>query len=186
MREAEVAVSETAMEAMGVDELLSLTRDAGLRIVEELVCRGNGAVLQIDVSERIDEERLSILDCVDGWNHVVERDSSHLYVISFTAPKLPESLEETSTGLIGSCDPEIDDSDATLSLVGSHDAISGQLSGFDEGGVSPTLQRISGYEGQRLPLMNYPPASEKLFKQPGTWDFTRYLRKPLPMILQPN
>lgn len=148
MREAEVSVSDAELRRMGVEELLALTREAGLRSVEELACRGNGGVLQVEVERRIDDERGAAVDCVDQWNHVAERDDSHLYVVSFTATELPESLGETAAELVGTCDPEVDESGATMSLVGPHDAISGQISEYEEAGVSPALQRIGGYDGQ--------------------------------------
>ncbi|MEF8825536.1 MAG: helix-turn-helix domain-containing protein [Halapricum sp.] len=152
MREAEVSVTDTDLAAMGVDDLLSLTREAGLRTVEELACRGNGAVLQVEVETRIDEERLTALECVDEWNLVAERDDSQLYVISFTAPELPASLEETAADLIGACDPEVDGRGATMSLAGPHEAISGRIREYEEAGVSPDLRRIGGYEGPDYPL----------------------------------
>ena len=152
MREAEVSVTDTEFRSMGIGELLSLTREAGLRTVEELACRGNGAVLQVEVETRIDEERLTALDCVDRWNHVAERADSQLYVVSFTAPGLPESLEETAADLVGTCDPEVDDRGATMSLVGPHEAISGQISEYEDAGVSPNLRRIGGYDGPDYPL----------------------------------
>ncbi|NHN41288.1 helix-turn-helix domain-containing protein [Halorubellus sp. JP-L1] len=152
MREAEVSVSETAFEAMGVDELVSLTREAGHRTVEELACHGNGAVVQVEVESRLDEDRLTALDCVDKWNHVAARDDSHVYVISFTAPDLPETLADTADDLVGTCDPEVDDSGATMSLVGPHAAIAGQLSEYERAGVSPQLRRIGRYEGPDHPL----------------------------------
>ena len=152
MREAELSVSDTDLEAMGVDGLLSLAQEAGLLNVEELACRGNGAVLQVEVERRIDEERLTVLDCVDEWNHVAERTDSHVYVISFTAPELPERLEETAADLVGTCDPDVDDRGATMSLVGPHEAISGQIGEYEKAGVSPTLERIGGYQGPNYPL----------------------------------
>ncbi|MDX1744686.1 MAG: helix-turn-helix domain-containing protein [Halobacteriales archaeon] len=152
MREAEVSVSDTDLEAMGVDGLLSLAQETGLLNIEELACRGNGAVLQVEVETRIDEERLAALDPVDEWNHVAERTDSQVYVISFTAPDLPESLEETAADLVGTCDPDVDDRGATMSLVGPHDAISGQIDEYEKAGVSPTLQRIGGYRGPDYPL----------------------------------
>lgn len=152
MREAEVSVSDTDLEAMGVDGLLSLAQEAGLLNVEELSCRGNGAVLQVEVEKKIDEERLTKLDCVDEWNHVAERNDSHVYVLSFTAPDLPESLEEMAADLFGTCDPEVKDGGATMSLVGPHEAISGQIGEYKQAGVSPSLQRIGGYEGPEYPL----------------------------------
>jgi len=152
MREAEVSVSETALEAMGVGELLSLAREAGLGTVEELACHGNGAVLQVDVESRLDEDRLRALDCVDRWNHVAARDGSQVYVISFTAPDLPETLADTADDLVGTCDPEVDDRGATMSLVGPHAAIAGQINGYESAGVSPQLRRLGRYEGPDHPL----------------------------------
>lgn len=152
MREAEVDVTDAELEAMGVERLLSLIRTAGLRTVEELTCRGNGAVLQVEVGTRVDEERLAALDCVDRWNHVAEREGSHLYVISFTAPDLPESLAETADDLVGTCDPEVDDRGATMSLVGPQETIADQLSEYERAGVSPDLRRLGGYDGPDSPL----------------------------------
>jgi DNA-binding CsgD family transcriptional regulator len=152
MREAEVSVTDTELESMGVDELLSLTRESGLRTVDELACHGTGAILQVELETRLDEERLTALECVDQWKYITERDDSHLYVISFTAPELPESLEKTADDLIGTCDPNIDDRSATMSLVGPHAAISGQLQEYEKAGISPNLQRIGRYDGPDYPL----------------------------------
>ena len=78
---------------------------------------------------------------------MAERDDSRLYVVSFTAPDLPERLEETAADLVGTCDPEVEDRGATMSLVGPHESISGRISGYEEAGVSPTLRRIGSYAG---------------------------------------
>lgn len=152
MREAEVSIRDSDLGEMGIQELYSLASEAGLLEFEELACRGNGAVVQVELERRCDEDSLAALDYVDQYNHVTERENSHVYVISFTAPDLPESLEETADDLVGTCDPEVDERGATMSLVGPHEAISGQLSGYEEAGVSPTLQRIGGYDGPDYPL----------------------------------
>jgi hypothetical protein len=152
MREAEVSVTDTDLAAMGIDGLLSLVRESGLRTVDELACHGTGAVLQVEVETGLDGERLAALECVDEWTHVAERDDSHLYVISFTAPELPERLEETAADLIGTCDPEVDDRTATMSLVGPHDAISDQLREYEDAGLAPDLTRLGGYDGPDDPL----------------------------------
>lgn len=154
MREAEVSITDADIEKMGIEELFSLASEAGLLTFEELACRGNGAVVQIELETRCDEEALAGLDYVDQYTHVAEREDSHVYVISFTAPGLPESLEATADELVGTCDPEVDDRGATMSLVGPHEAISGQLSEYEKAGVSPTLQRIGGYDGPDYPLDN--------------------------------
>jgi hypothetical protein len=140
MREAELSVTDDELEAIGIGELVSLATDAGLLAFEELTCRGNGAVVQIEVERRCDEDALAGLDYVDTFTHVAERAGSHVYVVSFTAPGLPEHLEATADDLIGTCDPEVDERGATMSIVGPHEAISEQL------------QRIGGYDGPEYPL----------------------------------
>jgi DNA-binding CsgD family transcriptional regulator len=172
MREAEVSVTDAELETMGVDELLSLTRESGLQTVDELACRGTGAVLQVEVETRLDEGRLTALEYVDQWNHVAERDESHLYVISFTAPELPDRLEETADDLIGTCDPDVDDRSATMSLVGPHDAISGQLREYEKAGVSPDLQRIGRYDGPDYPLDSLTPRQREVIET--AWEMGYY------------
>jgi len=152
MREADVRVTDTELDEMGIEELLSLAREAGLIALEELACRGDGAVIQVELEHRCDEQRLSALEYVDQWTHVAEREGSHVYVVSFTAPGLPESLEETAGDLVGTCDPEVDGRGATMSLVGPHEAISGQIREYEDAGVSPNLERIGGYDGPDHPL----------------------------------
>lgn len=152
MREAEVSITDGEIGEMGIEELFRLAQEAGLREFEELACRGTGAVIQVELDRRCDERRLAELDYVDEWTHVTEREGSHVYVISFTAPDLPDTLEATADDLVGTCDPEVDEQGATMSLVGPHDAISGQLGGYESAGVSPDLQRIGSYEGPDYPL----------------------------------
>lgn len=152
MREAEVSIADGDISEMGIEELFSLAQEAGLLDFEELACRGKGAVIQVELQQRCDEASLDELGYVNQWNHVAEREDSHVYVISFTAPNLPDSLEETAKDLVGTCDPEVDERGATMSLVGPHEAISGQLNQFEDAGVSPNLQRIGCYDGPDYPL----------------------------------
>ncbi|QCC49355.1 helix-turn-helix domain-containing protein [Halobellus limi] len=152
MREAKVSITDGDLSEMGIEKLFSLSQEAGLRNFEELACRGRGAVIQVELETRCDETALDELEYVNKWNHVAERDDSHVYVISFTAPDLPESLEETAGDLVGTCDPDVDERGATMSLVGPHKAVSGQLNEYEDAGISPTLQRIGGYDGPDYPL----------------------------------
>lgn len=152
MREAEVSIADGDISEMGIEELFSLAKEAGLLEFEELSCRGKGAVIQVELQQRCDEATLDELGYVDQWNHVAKNDDSHVYVISFTAPNLPDSLAETADELVGNCDPEVDERGATMSLVGPHEAIAGQLDEYEGAGVSPDLQRIGGYDGPDYPL----------------------------------
>lgn len=148
MREANVSVSDSEFDAMGIEELISLGRQAGIREFEELACHGTGAVVRVTVESRYDERRLSALACVDEWEHVSEMDDGHAYVIAFTAPELPESLADQAEELLGTCDPELDGESATMSLVGPHEAIFETINEFKAAGVSPDLQKIGSYRGK--------------------------------------
>ena len=151
MREANVSVDDAEFEAMGIGELIALGREAGIREFEELACKGTGAIVQVTVESRYDEERLSELACVDEWEYVSETDTGHLYVIEFTAPELPESLAEEAADLIGTCEPELSDREATMSLVGSQESISGTIREYEAAGVSPDLRKLGSYQGRDDP-----------------------------------
>jgi len=152
MREALVSIGDTDFEALGIQELVGIFRSVGIRGFDELVCHGTGSVVQVEVEERVDEERLDALAYVTDWEHVPSADDRHLYVVAFTAPALSEEIADPMDDLVGTCDPEIGEREATLSLVGSQEAIAGTISGYEDGGVRPDLQKLGGYKGQERPL----------------------------------
>lgn len=147
MREADITLDDTDFREMGIEELVSMGRAAGLIDLEELVCRGTGAVVQAETESRYDEDRLDELEYVDSWEHVAERDSGHVYVISFTAPELPEELGDRADALLGTCDPDIDDHRSFLNLVGDQAAIADLVAAYEESGISPDLTSLTGYTG---------------------------------------
>ena len=152
MREARLEIDDAEFESMGIEGLVSLCREAGLETFEELVCRGTGAVVQVEVETAIDEERLGSLECVDQWEYVAELDDAHLYVVAFTAPELPEALADEADDLVGTCDPDVDERGATLSLVGPQEAIADTVSEYEAAGVSPELRKLDVYQGPDRPL----------------------------------
>lgn len=152
MREAEVTISSSEYEAMGIEELVSLCRQAGQREFEELACHGNGAVIQVEVENRIDEEQLDSLTYVDQWERVTESDGVYLYVIGFTAPALSEEITEHANDLVGTCDPEVNRNGATMSLVGSQATIRDIINEYADSGVSPALRKLGEYEGSDRPM----------------------------------
>jgi len=152
MRHADISLSDSAFDAIGIERLLALTRSAGLQDVEELACHGTGAVLQVEVETRYDEAALADLDCVDEWTHVTATDDGHLYVVEFTAPGLPSSLGETSEALLGTCEPELDATSVELSLAGPQESIAATVSAYEAVGVSTELRTLGPYEGSPEPL----------------------------------
>ncbi|PGF16057.1 bacterio-opsin activator [Natrinema sp. CBA1119] len=152
MREARVRISDPAFDRMGIAELVSLSREAGVLGFEELACHGTGAIVQVAVETPIDADRLSDLEYVDWWERITDSESDHRYVIAFTAPELPESLTERADDLVGTCEPDVTDRGATLSLVGSQETISGTVDEYETAGVSPDLRKFGSYDGRDHPL----------------------------------
>jgi DNA-directed RNA polymerase specialized sigma24 family protein len=152
MREARVEIDDSEFETMGIEGLVSLCREAGMQNFEELVCRGTGAVVQVEVETPLDEERLSSLECVDQWERVAETDDAQIYVVAFTAPELPGDLADEMDDLVGTCDPDVDERGATLSLVGPQETIAGTVGEYEAAGVSPELRKLDAYEGRERPM----------------------------------
>jgi len=152
MREARVTIDETEYDAMGIEELVSLCSGAGQREFEELACHGNGAIVEVEVETLIDEAKLDTLEYVDHWERVTETDGAYLYVIGFTAPDLPEEIAEYADNLIGTCDPDIGEHGATMSLVGSQETIRGIVGEYGNSGVSPELRKLGEYDGPNRPM----------------------------------
>ncbi len=150
MREADISMSQDDIAAMGIEDLVATTRDAGLVGLDEIACHGNGAVLEIEVEDRI--EGFDEIEYVTEWEYVAETDRGHLYLISFTAPAVPEDVETWTDGLVGTCDPTVDGEGAELSLVGEQSTIAALLRAYREVGISPDLERLGSYAGDRRPL----------------------------------
>lgn len=152
MREAVFSVSDSELAALGLDELVSLCRSAGLREFEELACQGTGAIVQITVGTRLDEDRIETLDYVTKWERLSESDDEFLYLIAFTAPGLSERITAHTDELIGTCSPDVNEQGATMSLVGPQEAIRGTLTEYEMSGMVPELRKLSPYEGGDHPL----------------------------------
>jgi predicted DNA binding protein len=152
MREAEIAVDDDAFAAMGIEGLVALTEAAGLRDLEELECRGTGAVVAATVAERLDEAGLDALAVVDEWEYVGAHGDGHRYVVAFTAPELPAEMDALSEELIGTCDPEVRDGGATVSLTGEQSTIAEAVGAYEDAGVSTDLRSLGAYDGEVGPL----------------------------------
>jgi hypothetical protein len=152
MREALVTIGDAAFEDLGIDELFALYQAAGIRDFEELACHGDSSVIQVEVDQRVDETQLDSLEYVEEWEWIPTSEEGHLYVIAFYAPELSDEIADRVADLIGTCDPEVNDRGATLSLVGSQEAISDAINGYEDEGVSPELRKLGEYQGREQPL----------------------------------
>ncbi|WP_135807004.1 helix-turn-helix domain-containing protein [Halorussus marinus] len=134
MHETEIKVADADFEA-GDEALLALGRDAGLLEFEELSGQGDDGVVQMRVESRCDERRLSSLEYVDQWTHVADREGSHLYVVSVSAPPSPERRRDPSEGRVG---PE--------------SGVAGRLGDDGDAGAAPKLRAAGESDGRGRPL----------------------------------
>ena len=152
MREAVLSVNDEELAVLGIQDLVSLCRSAGLRDFEELECQPTGAVIRIEAETQLNEDRLQAVDYVNWWERVTSSDDPQQYILSFTAPNLSETISNHANDLVGTCDTEMTDQGANLSLVGPHDAIRGTLDEYKSSGMAPHLRRITSYNGTERPL----------------------------------
>ncbi len=145
MREAVVNMSDNELAEMGLKELVAYTRQAGIHKLEELTCHGNGGVMQLEVKEKLDGDRLAKFESVSQWEFVAEKDELCLYLIEVIAPELTD--DSYGTDLIGTCDPSLTEHGATMELVGPQQTISKALREYEEAGISVELANLSDYEG---------------------------------------
>lgn len=148
MREAIVTLSDSELEAIGFDGLVSLCREAGIRDVEMLEDKGYTCIPQVEVEEQLDPNELDELACIDQWELVTEKDDTYLYLLELTATELPRSTTDDHDALIGNCDTTMTDRGVLLSLIGSQEAIRDMLRNYEGAGVTPDLCKLTQYEGE--------------------------------------
>jgi len=147
MREAIVSMTDAELEAMGMGDLVSYVRDAGIHELEELECHGQGGLMQLEVESELDVERLFSFEAVDRCEFVAERQDTYLYLVAVTAPDLSEDITDPADDLVGACDPTMTDTGVTVELVGDQRTISETLTEYEAAGVSPELDKLGDYEG---------------------------------------
>lgn len=152
MREAHVTFDDEAFETIGIEGLVALFRAATIREFEELVCQGDGAIVEVAVETRVDEDQLDTLECIDRWEYLSRSDRGHRYLVSFTAPELPGELADVMDDLITTCDPDLSADETAVSFVGPQEAISKTVRTYESAGVSPVLERLGSYDGPAHPL----------------------------------
>lgn len=152
MREAIVSLSSEELSAIGLGDLMERFSEAGLVKLQEVECRANGGVVQIETRSRVRKDELSRLESVNEWELVNELGDTYLYLVDFTAPELPGDMTDVADSLVGTCDPQLGEDDARLSFTGSHEAIRSLLMEYEDSGVEPQLEKLGSYEGDTHPL----------------------------------
>lgn len=152
MREARVTITDADLETIGIDELVSVWRDAGLRHFETIECHENGAIVQVSVARPLPPERLATIQSVDSWEYISSAGDTEEYLVEFTAPKFPPSLAAQVDEVVDTCDPELAEHGITVSLVGPQQAISDLIRTYRSAGLSPSLRKLGPFRGREQPL----------------------------------
>lgn len=152
MREAIITLSDEELEAMGFGELIALVRAAGPRDIEMLEDDGRSGVVQLAVENRLAEDQLTAVECLDNWEFLSEREDTFCYLLEVTALEMPDDAEVDHEDLVGACDPTVSDRGLLLSMVGSQETIREMIRNFEAAGVTPDLHRLGEYEGGQRAL----------------------------------
>lgn len=146
MREAIIHLNDRELAAVGLDEVVAATREAGLQDVTELVCHGTGGILQVQVDEAIPPEDLDRFESVVWWERLTASASGVTYLckIEHTEGSDMETLDNHATAHEVST---VSENGIELSVVGSQDEISRSIAAIDEAGMTPLLERLSDFEG---------------------------------------
>lgn len=146
MREAIIQLSDQELAAIGLDDIVTATREAGLEDVTELVCHGAGGILQINVRDPIPPTQLNDFDSVVWWEQLTSTDTGVTYLckIKPLAEDRAASIDDLATAhdVAGVHEGGID-----LSVIGTQEAIGESIAAIDDAGMTPLLQRLTDFTG---------------------------------------
>jgi len=148
VRMATVTIADANLTAIDIGDLVALWRRADIRAFEVLAAEALGAVIQLELGDRLPEDRLGSHGAVARWTHVTTRDHRERYVLELTVPAFPPSLAHCEDGLFGTVDTSITDYGIAITLVGSHAAIAEVVGEYERQGLAPDLRSLSPYDGQ--------------------------------------
>lgn len=153
MREAIVHIPHSEFAKVGLDEVVSLFREAGLRDITELVCEGDGGIVVLTVDEPVDEEKLESMDeYLEWWERLSGESDNVDYLCKFSLNDIDEGVQLGGNPGVTSDGIRVDDDGVNMAMVGSQDDIAREIRDFGEVGISVLLQRISDYGGPRNTL----------------------------------
>lgn len=152
MREAIIHIPHAEFEKVGLEEFVSLVREAGLRDITELVCQSDGCLVVITVDAPIAEEKLAIVDSLEWWERLTGRSDRVVYLCKITFPVFDQDIQPMHNSAISSDEIQVNDDGLHVALVGSQEDISQGISEYDDAGMTVLLQRIGDYGGPRNTL----------------------------------
>jgi len=151
MREATIHLSDAELAALGLRDLVALFRDAGLRRVSELQCRGSGCLLVVGVDEAVAEDRLDAISDVTWWERVDDGGSA-TYLCKVAVSEIGEGVDPYHETEVSQRSIEPTGEGLDVTIVGSHESLGERVREYEAAGADVLLRTISDYEGPDDPL----------------------------------
>jgi DNA-binding CsgD family transcriptional regulator len=154
MRQAIINVRDEDGAALGLADVMTVFRAAGLRDIEVLSCEGSRGVARIQVEQAIDEQRLTELPTVTWWERVSDSQSGTAYLVEFNAQEAPDMIDACADDLLPcrTIDVDVNDDGFTFDVTGSHEAITDTISAYENAGATVSLETLRDYEHREEPL----------------------------------
>lgn len=146
MREAILHLSDSALAAAGLEDLIDAVRRAGFRDATELVCHGSGGILLLQVDDPLPETDLDGFDSVIWWERLASSTTAVTYLCRISAPDLAEDFPIHEHGVAHDVS-DICEGGLEFSVIGSQDEIGKTVATAGEAGLHVLLERLTDYRG---------------------------------------
>lgn len=151
MREAVLHLSDDQLAAIGLGDVVSAARAAGLRDVTELVCHGDGGIIMFEVDEPMPDGALDEDEAVEWWERLSTGEDGPVYLCKIDAPGLPDDFAPDDLGVAHDV-AGVRAGGVDLSVIGSREEISRSVTAAGDAGMDLLLERLTDFRGQTSPL----------------------------------
>lgn len=146
MREAIIHLDNSQLEKIGIADVITAARDAGLRDITELVCHGAGGIVLLQVASAIPADEFDEFDSVVWWEKLAADSSGLTYLCKINSTEI-DDFPADEHGLTHDISA-VGDEGIDLSIVGSQEEIRESVALADDAGMNVALQRLSDYRGR--------------------------------------
>ena len=164
MRQATIHLSDAELASLGLGELVSLFREAGLRRVRELRCRGSGCLLVIAVEEAVAADRLRARSDVKWFERVDDGGGSVTYLCKIAVPEVGDAVEPYHETEVTQREIDPTGGGLDVTILGSHEALGERVDEYEAAGANVLLRALSDYEGPDDPLDATTPRQREVLK----------------------
>lgn len=149
MREAIVHIPHGEYETVGLAELVSAIREAGLRDITELVCETEGCLVVVTLASPIDRDDLSRVEHLKWWERLSEEGDRVVYLFKLDFSGLDGNVRPVLSSEVSNDEIRVTDDGIDVTMVGSQQAIAREIGEYSDAGMTVLLERLGDYRGPR-------------------------------------